>query len=107
MLLLGSSVPFLNIYTNYLLLPLNGNILFIMRDSLGDRVNVTSGSQNTPFPQLQLLSDHGQSLNLPEPWSPTRNIRTLIPLRTTATTDDLLGALIVQTAMTLHIPPKF
>lgn len=78
-----------------------------MRDSLGDKVNVTSDSQTSPFPQFHLLSDHGQSINLPEPWLPTRNIRTLIPPRTTATADDLLGALLVQTAMTLHILPKF
>ena len=54
MLLLGSSVPFLNIYTNYLLLPLNGSKLFIMRNSLADRWNIISGSQNSLFPHLHL-----------------------------------------------------
>jgi len=54
MLLLGSSVPFLNIYTNYLLLLLNGNKLFIMRNSLADRWNIKSGSRNSLFPHLHL-----------------------------------------------------
>ena len=54
MLLLGSSVPFLSIYTNYLLLLLNGNKLFIMRNSLADRWNIKSGSQNSLFPHLHL-----------------------------------------------------
>lgn len=70
---------------------LSGNKLFTLTSSWGNRIHITSISQGSSFPQLRLLSDYGQPLNLFEPWSPTRNIRRLIPVRTIAKADDLWG----------------
>lgn len=76
MLLSGSLLSILNIYTCYLLLSLSGNKLLNPRDRPRNRMDITSGIQDSPFPHLHLLSDHGQSFKLPEPWSHIKNIRT-------------------------------
>lgn len=79
----------------HLLLPIIGNKLFILRDSLSNRKNITSGSQNSTFPQINLLSDHGQSFNCFDIQLPIGKIRTSISVRTIADADDLLGTLLV------------
>lgn len=100
MLLLGPSVSILNIYINYLLLWLNGNKLFTLRNRITEY-------HVRQLPHLYVLSKHGQANDLSESCSCIRNIRTLIPVRAIARADALLGMLLILTATTLCILSKF